>query len=178
MKIILIRHGQTENNFNDIIQGRGINEPLNDTGIRQAKKVKEKINKYKIDKAYTSPMARAWQTAIITVGDKVEIKEDKRLVERYLGNFEGLNKSFYDHKKYWDYNLNSNEDGVEPIKDIINRVKEFYDELLKNNNDETVVIITHKCIINVLHNLIKNIDFTNYEEVKTDNCCILEYEVK
>lgn len=179
MKIILIRHGQTENNYNEIMQGQGLNDPLNDAGIRQVKKLKEKLNKYHLDLAYTSPMARCWQTAIATVGDKVEIKEDKRLIERYLGDYEGLNKSFYNHKKYWDYNLNLNEGNVEPIKDIIKRVKEFYNEInIKENKDKTIVIITHRCIINVLHNLIKNIDFNKYEEVKADNGCLLEYEVK
>ena len=177
MKLILIRHGQTENNYNEIMQGQGINDPLNDTGIRQAKKLKEKLNKYKIDKAFTSPMARSWQTAIITVGDKVEIKEDKRLIERNIGEFEGMNRSFYDHSKYWDYDLNSNDDGVEPIKNVINRVKDFYDELLLSDKNETIVVISHKCVINVLHNLIKNKDFRKYEDINVSNCTILEYEI-
>lgn len=34
--IYIIRHGQTDFNVRQIVQGRGINSDLNDMGIRQA----------------------------------------------------------------------------------------------------------------------------------------------
>ena len=42
MKIILVRHGQTEDNYNGIMQGR-INNLLNDTGRRQCERLREKF---------------------------------------------------------------------------------------------------------------------------------------
>ena len=57
MKITLVRHGQTESNYLGKIQGRG-NELLNDTGRRQALKIKEKIKDIKYDYCYMSPLVR------------------------------------------------------------------------------------------------------------------------
>ena len=39
MKIVLVRHGETENNLNNIIQGR-TNSRLSEAGIRQARKLR------------------------------------------------------------------------------------------------------------------------------------------
>ena len=42
MKITLVRHGQTEENYLGNIQGQS-NEMLNDTGRRQCQRLREKI---------------------------------------------------------------------------------------------------------------------------------------
>lgn len=66
---------------------------------------------------------------MIIVGDRVEIKEDDRLIERYLGNFEGKDKKEYDPNIYWDYDLNSNSEEVEAIQDIFKRCNSFVEDL-------------------------------------------------
>jgi broad specificity phosphatase PhoE len=61
-RIVLIRHGQTE--WNRIERFRGhIDVPLNDDGHRQAQMVARRLSSWHINGVYSSPLARALQTA-------------------------------------------------------------------------------------------------------------------
>ena len=82
MKIYLVRHGETDANKNGIMQGQSQNLQLNEAGIRQATNLKNKLVSVPFTACFTSPLIRAWSTAMIIVGDRVEIKEDDRLIER------------------------------------------------------------------------------------------------
>lgn len=86
MKITLVRHGQTEENYQNIIQGRSRNE-LNEEGIRQCQKLREKLKDVSFQFCYMSPILRTVQTAFILVGDRVETFPDSRLIERNMGNW-------------------------------------------------------------------------------------------
>ena len=67
-KIYFVRHGQTKANKNGLIFGQW-DLPLNQTGIKQAKKTAEKLakiaRKEKIDAILCSPLTRTKQTASI-----------------------------------------------------------------------------------------------------------------
>ena len=128
MKVTIIRHGQTEYNYLGKLQGRS-NIPLNDTGRRECHKVKHKLKDEHFDVCFTSSLIRTVETAMILVGDRVEIKIDNRLIERDFGSLEGTNFEKYDSVKHWDYNLNLNDNGIEPVQDIIKRVSSFVDYL-------------------------------------------------
>ena len=117
MKIYLVRHGKTDANKNNILAGQKENVQLSEEGIRQANALKLKISNIKFDACFTSPLIRAWSTAMILVGDKVEIKSDPRIMERYLGELEGKEFEIYDKDKYENYSLNSSDNDVEPIQD-------------------------------------------------------------
>ena len=180
MKIYLVRHGETDANKNKIMQGQSQNLQLNDNGIRQATTLKNKLKDIKFNICFTSPMIRAWSTAMILVGDRVEIKEDKRLVERYLGNLEGKERTSYDVSKYWNYNLNSNDEEVEPIKEIFERCSNFINDIKNNYNDnETILIVSHGAVTRCLHHILKNSDLNkNLLDFKIENCYCNKYELK
>ena len=76
MKITLVRHGQTESNYLKLLQGR-VNNLLNDTGRRQCKKLAEGIKDIHYDYCYMSPLVRCVETAMILIGDRVEMISDK-----------------------------------------------------------------------------------------------------
>ena len=58
MKIWITRHGQTKYNKMKLMQGR-TDEPLNETGIAQAKAARERIGDVHFDAVYASPLDRA-----------------------------------------------------------------------------------------------------------------------
>ena len=60
MKLILVRHGETNENKNKIVQGF-LNTTLSKIGIQQAKKVANRLKDEKIDFAYSSDLDRAKQ---------------------------------------------------------------------------------------------------------------------
>ena len=178
MKICLVRHAETEWNYENKLQGQQ-NMELNDTGIRQAKKLKQKISDLSYDYCYMSPLIRTVQTAIILIGDRVETIPDKRLVERNLGELEGKSRDLYDAKKYWDYNLNSNDLGVEPVQDIFKRCEDFLD-YIKNKYDDntTILVVSHGAPIRALHHILSNTDRnSNLLEIGIPNCFYREYEI-
>ncbi len=180
MKIYLVRHAETDANQNHIMQGRSQNLQINENGVRKAKELKEKLKSVPFTICYTSPLLRAWSTAIILVGERVEIKEDYRLIERDLGNLEDKPRNLYDQNKYWDYELNSHDEGVEPIQDIFKRCNSFLEDI-KNNYQEndTILIVSHGAVTRCLHHLLKGTNRKkNLLGFPVENCFCQEYEIK
>ena len=62
MRLILTRHGETEDNVKEILQGQAGGK-LTAKGIEQAKKLALRLKKEKIDKIYVSDLKRAVDTA-------------------------------------------------------------------------------------------------------------------
>lgn len=90
MKIYYVRHGQTDWNLAERMQGGGSEKKLNETGIKQAKETKQELENVKYDVLICSPMHRAIQTAEIINKDRnVPIITDERIRERKLGELEG-----------------------------------------------------------------------------------------
>ena len=177
MKITIVRHGQTDNNKNGIMQGLS-NELLNDRGRRQCKKLRIELKDKNFDICYMSPLVRAVETAYILVGDRVPIVKDRRLIERDLGELEGKSRDFYDVNKYWDYELNSNDKGVEPIKRIEKRVKSFL-EYVSKKKEENILIVTHSSVFRMLYHILNNEDLSKkLKHIKVDNCDCKEFKIK
>ncbi len=177
MKIALVRHGQTESNYNEICQG-STNILLNDTGRRQCQKLRDKIKDKKYDVCYMSPLVRAVETAMILIGDRVEMIPDKRLVDRDLGELEGKSRSLYDSNKYWDYNLNSDDLGVEPVQEIFKRCGEFLDYILEKHKDESILIVAHAASIRAIRHILLKSDLSKNLLLKDiENCFYEEMEV-
>ena len=173
MRIFLVRHGETNWNLNNLLQGKSEIE-LNDTGKKQASNVKEKLINIKFDACFSSPLKRAIQTSkIITDGD---IIIDERLIERDLGLLEGKNRESYDAKLYWDYKLNSSFNEVECIQHLLARTEDFIKYLKEEYNDKTILIVSHGATIRALHFVIKGYnENTDFLTLNVPNCCVFEY---
>lgn len=178
MKITLVRHGQTEYNYNQKIQGIS-NIPLNDTGRRQCKRLKDQILNKHFDICFSSPLVRAMETAMILVGEKVQINMDPRLIERDMGKLEGQDREEYDFMKYWDYKLNSNDLGIEKIQDIFDRCRRFIEYLEENYKDKSILIVSHGAPIRAMHHILNKTDTNeNLVNFEIENCYIEEIITK
>lgn len=178
MKIYLVRHGQTESNYLEVCQG-ATNNLLNDTGRRQCQKLRDQIRDINFDICYCSPMIRTVETAMILIGDRVRILNDERLKDRYLGDFEGKDRSGYSRKKYWDYKLNSSDGGVEPVQDIFKRCQEFLDYMFSNHSDGNILIVGHASTIRAIRHLLLKTDLNKNLILKDiGNCYFEEIEIK
>ena len=62
--IYLVRHGQTDWNLENRIQGH-LDMPLNDTGRNEARQCRKKLASVKMDKIIASDLLRAKETAAI-----------------------------------------------------------------------------------------------------------------
>ena len=177
MKIALVRHGETEKNSLDLIQGRE-NHLLNDTGRKQAQTLRDKIRSKHFDICYTSPLVRCVETAMILIGDRVLMVTDPRLIERDMGELEGHPREEYNAYQYWDYDLNSSEHKVEALQDLFKRCEDFLN-FLKEKDQEDILIVTHGAVYRALRYLLKNHRLKGkLFDGFIENCQYEEFEIK
>lgn len=140
--IYVVRHGQTDWNREGRLQGRqGL--PLNELGISQAEQLREALHDVKFDLVFSSPQARAIETAEIATGIKAIV--DNRLDVFDLGEADGLTRS---EVKLAGAVPDSNVyQGVEDIQVFVSRVFHFMRELEeKHGTDELNILISgHRC---------------------------------
>ncbi len=170
MKLIAVRHGETEENKTGIIQGHlpGI---LSELGKKQAKKLAERLKDENIDLIISSDLDRAFNTAkeIAKFHKEIDFVSDKRLRERYIGSFQGKLARDVD----WD---NPPED-FETRKEVEKRIFELFNETLKNNFGKTVIFVGHeginKALIRKFHETEESISNLKNQ----DNTCMNIFEV-
>ena len=89
-RIVFLRHGQTDANLNQRIQG-AIDVPLNATGRAQAAAAAKEVALLEPSRIFTSDLSRARETAAqVAKLTGVSVVADSRLRERNYGPWEGL----------------------------------------------------------------------------------------
>lgn len=153
MRIILVRHGETEHNAASIVQGHAPGR-LSRRGHQQAESAARRLKKVKIDTIYSSDLHRARQTAGVIAAQlpASALVEDERLREQNFGDFEG--KPVVDllrqmSKEQKDFATFVPENG-ESRSEFQHRVMLFFEDARVKHADETVLIVTHYGVINVL----------------------------
>ena len=151
MKIILIRHGETDYTIERRYCGGAIDAPLNSQGIKQAQRLRRLLSKHKVDVIYVSPMTRTLQTADIALGRRrIKLIKDSLLRESHLGKWEGhtlaeIKKKFPKDVRKWyrDPIKCGATDGETPIM-LHKRVTRFLRKLSRSNhNGRVIAIVTH-----------------------------------
>ncbi len=90
MRLILIRHGESEGNASGVIQGR-MDFGLSPTGVRQAHATAAFLAEFEADRVVTSPLRRAAETAGIIAGQLGhEPLPMPELMEYDIGHASGL----------------------------------------------------------------------------------------
>lgn len=152
MKIVLVRHGETEGNSKGLYEGKK-EVSINDNGRNQSKKLGNLLKDYKFSKVYCSPQKRCKETLDIiieTIDFKPEFIEYKEeLKEIDFGLWEGL--SYKDIEKVFprqweefikDYKEFSFPEG-ESFIDFYERATKILDFL----DDGSYLILTHGGVI-------------------------------
>ncbi len=178
MKIILVRHGQTQANISwkystdDTI--------LAESGLYILDKTKKLLDYYKIDKVYTSDLIRSQQTAKRLGFDDFTI--DKRLNEMNFGDFRGRGidevreseKDFFlkEEKDYFNIKYPSGESR----NDVIKRTSDFLEEKSREE-DGTILCISHGISIrSTLFWILKDLD--NWGSFWIDNGSLTIYNIE
>jgi probable phosphoglycerate mutase len=164
MKLIITRHGETEENKLGIFQGH-LPGKLSPLGIEQAKKLAQILKEEKIDFIYSSDLTRSSDTAkeIAKFLANIPIKFVKELRERHLGELQGKNKSDlgWDNKK--SHTLFLGIKGGEPMQDLYTRAEKFLHKILLKHHKDTVLFVAHNGINKAL---IAVITGKKYEDIK------------
>ena len=165
--LYLVRHGQTNDNKNHIIQG---NKSLNSTGRKQVKQTAVELKNELFDMCFCSPLRRTKQTLKILkkYHKNLPVVFDDRLIERDYGKCVGM---CYDSipnytKIRWNNNFTIDE-SVETPDEVYNRVADFYEEILPNYKGKNILIVAHSGILRMTHFYFngkpKDGNFTDFE---------------
>jgi broad specificity phosphatase PhoE len=160
----IIRHGETDLNKQGIIQGRGIDSDLNDTGRAQAAAFYAKYKDVPFDKVYTSALKRTHQTVkgFLDAGLTWEIHPE--IDELAWGEWEGKQTNehaigaFKDITEKWQAgNYDARFAGGESPNDVAERLEQFI-ELMKSRTDEKLVLVCmHGRALRLLMCLLSNL---------------------
>ena len=91
LRVLLVRHGETEWNKSHRVQGGASDIPLNETGRKQAEALGLRLKKEEIQAIYSSPLKRALDTAqAIAQYHQLEIGLEPDLRELDVGELEGV----------------------------------------------------------------------------------------
>jgi len=175
MKVIIVRHGQTDENVGDGLAARKSDVLLNDEGVTQAKKLAEHLKGEKISHAYVSPLTRAVDTAkhILEHHMGVNITHVDELLEQNLGAAESMSKAAWKEIK-----KNATEpfhvfkaEGGESYAELQARAQKFFHELAQKHPNDTVLIVSHGGTLGVLllHILEKELTEENYRAHQPKN---------
>ena len=181
MKLLIIRHGQSEADLLNGYEGRADFE-LTELGHEQAKQMSKFVNNnYKISKIYSSPLKRAVQTANhLSEETGAEIILDNKLMEFDNGLIAGLKKEMADIKYPAVLNLSVNESvyGQESLMDFRLRADCFLTEFVKETDKkETVAIITHGGMINQLYRSFLQLPVDSNISFRTDDTGIHDWYI-
>lgn len=152
MRFIFVRHGKTHFNEINLTQG-WCDSPLSKVGIKQVENISKQLEQYQIDKAYTSPLGRAVQTANIILSKKeVEPIYEERFKEVNFGILEGISTELVRKLNIgspdWleDLDMDYRPYEGEDIHDVISKHHKAVQEIIEDCNEkDTVLIVGHGC---------------------------------
>jgi len=176
-KLLLLRHLKSQWNLENRFTG-WTDVPLCEEGIKSAKETAEKLADFKIDKVYTSPLARNKETVSLVLEilgkNNLPITIDKALDERNYGKLQGLNKDEvkeqYGEEKVhlWRRGWDATPPGGESLKDVFERTTPFYQKYIEKDlkqGKNVLVVASHnssRAIIKYVEK-IKDEDIINVE---------------
>lgn len=145
MKLILVRHGETDHNRSNTHMGQ-LDVPLNERGREQARRDGKRLANEKIDVIYTSDLQRAMATAQeIAFHHNNQPEHDVRLRERHVGVLEGQPIHPDDHIGNTDKTTDRNKrpEGGESIYDVKIRAERWLNHIKKKHQKDTIVVVGH-----------------------------------
>ena len=140
--IYIIRHGKTELNKANVLQGRS-DHPLNEEGFEEAAKAANILENVHFSYVFSSPLVRAVKTAWIVV-PYLEPVIDERLIEMDYGPYEGSdlkNPAPEIMHFFSDFVNNPAPKGMEQLSHVVSRVGEFMEGI--RNLSGNILISTH-----------------------------------
>ncbi|HEY1045178.1 MAG TPA: histidine phosphatase family protein [Bacteroidia bacterium] len=179
--IHLIRHGQTDFNKQNIIQGSGINSDLNDTGKRQAELFfkSHQFNPY--SRIYTSKLNRSIQSVEPFIKKGIPHTELEALNEINWGIMEGRagspeNAALYNEivSQWSSGNLDLAIENGESPNSMYNRQKTGLEHIMSREEEEFVLICMHGRALRSFLCLLTNTPLKDMEQWHHHNLCLYE----
>jgi len=155
MTLYIVRHGQTEENQQQILQGH-LPGVLTDEGRAQMVRTAERLQQMDVEfnRLVCSDLRRTVDSAEI-IGERLKMRAEPMMMlrERDWGSFTGMSVSVAKEKFYkegrWEFPMT--EHPVESEQQMMERARNVLDELKRLYDDENIIVVTHgmfsRCMI-------------------------------
>ena len=155
MKLLVIRHGQSEADILGVHEGRADFE-LTELGFRQAEAAAQRIaQEYTVNRIYSSTLRRARQTAeCLARSTGLPVCEEPDLMEFNNGLLAGLSREEADARYPWvrDLPVHASLYGQESALEFKFRAERVLSRIISENDaNSTVAVFTHGGTINRLY---------------------------
>ena len=156
-KIYVIRHGQTDFNLQNIVQGSGVDSDLNARGREQARAFYEAYKHVPFDKVYTSALKRTRQSVQSFIDGGLPVEALSGLNEISWGTKEGF-RITPDEDAYYHYMLKQWQEGDTSLRieqgespdDVVRRMQPAIDLIMSRPDERTVLVCMHGRAIRIL----------------------------
>jgi broad specificity phosphatase PhoE len=179
--IYLLRHGATAANIADppILQGRGMDLPLSETGVAQVQKAAIALQGVRLSAVYASPLLRARESAQIVAGPhRLEIKTHDFLTEVDVGQWEGRSWGeirVTDAEAYRQFQNDPGQYGYlggETMTQVYERVKPAFDEIAAAHSGQTIAIVAHNVVNRAYLAGVLGLPMSRARNIVQGNACI------
>ncbi len=175
LKLVIVRHAESE--WNPIGRYQGLLDPeLTERGKAQAQALARELKKEKIDRIYSSPLKRTFQTAeILAQHLGAPLEKEERVIEIDHGKWSGLlveevKERFPEEFDQWIREPHKIKfEGGESLEEVYRRVKEFLNDLKDRHNNETVVVVSHTVPIRCMYCALLDVDLSKFWSFGCDN---------
>jgi broad specificity phosphatase PhoE len=180
LRLILVRHGQTDSNLNRVLQGQS-DGVLNAAGLQQAKALARHLKDFPIDEILSSPLRRAQETAAaIARYHDLTVQTDVLLREWDCGSLDGVPTEVF-REKLKEHNGPLSlfrPEGGETLQEVRRRAAEFLDHLTAKDQEQTILVCSHGDFMRALMSLLQQIEMEQASGIFFENASysILELE--
>jgi broad specificity phosphatase PhoE len=162
--ILLARHGETDWNREGRWQGWA-DPPLNETGRKQARELREQLRETPFDAVYSSDLRRAHETAeIVARSHCVPVTADAGLREIDVGSWSGLTRAEQEERF-----PGAERPGGETREQHFARVLEAVERIARAHRGERVLVVSHGGTMRALRTHASDEPFHPIE-----NCAVIE----
>ena len=175
--IYFIRHGQTVWNAANKICGATDIE-LTELGHQQAVEAGKKILEEGIDadEILYSPLVRAKETARhISEITKIPMREEPGLIEQNFGKYEATPRDGAEFRLAKQQFMNRYEGG-ESMFQVAQRIYNLLDDLKKESDRKTYMLVAHNGIVRILHSYFYEMTNEEFASFGIRNCAVVRYD--
>jgi broad specificity phosphatase PhoE len=178
-KIYLIRHGQTDFNLKNIVQGSGVDSDLNERGRAQANAFYQMYKDVPFDKIYTSALKRSQQSVQQFTEKGIPAEALAGLNEICWGTKEGM-KVTAEEDAYYHYMIRQWQLGNTSLKiekgespdDVVERLIPVMNHIMKEASKKTILICMHGRAIRILLCYLLNYPLRSMDMFEHENLCL------
>lgn len=178
-ELYIIRHGETDLNKQGIIQGRGIDSDLNDTGRAQAASFYARYKDVPFDKVYTSALKRTQQTVQPFIDAGLSWEKHPELDELAWGEWEGTQTSehaigaFKDITEKWKAGeYDAHFKGGESPNQVAGRLNDFIQLMYSRTEEKLILVCMHGRALRLLMCLMSGKPLSEMYDFPHQNTCL------